>query len=230
MIKLSDYLDYLNQEIIQARKKADENAVLVAKQYAQHPYLKFFKVPRYSIPVIKMDIPIKVADIDADSKFNFKIDPKLFMVEVNEKIALVNKEKNLNISPVTEAQTRNDDFKNLFKTLENRDQRYIKNLSTVIKKIDLAPQIRSLNLGIFRPQAGEDENNELARILSETIASKYTLVASRLNNLYIDPDTTKAEDKDKMFINLHVEMEEEGLRIVKFTNKEGQEIEEITFE
>ena len=67
MIKLSDYLDYLNNEIIQARKKADENAVMIAKEYAKHEYLKFFKVPRYSLPSVKMDIPIKITDIDADS-------------------------------------------------------------------------------------------------------------------------------------------------------------------
>ncbi|MDQ0591720.1 hypothetical protein QFZ37_000089 [Chryseobacterium ginsenosidimutans] len=42
MIKLSDYLNYLNNEIIQARKKADENAIEIAKEYAQHEYLRFF--------------------------------------------------------------------------------------------------------------------------------------------------------------------------------------------
>ena len=72
MVKLSDYLDYLNTEIIQARKAADEYAVKIAKEYADHEYLKYFKVPRYTMQTIKMDIPLKITDIDADSKFNFK--------------------------------------------------------------------------------------------------------------------------------------------------------------
>ncbi|MEF9479639.1 hypothetical protein OWR28_19600 [Chryseobacterium sp. 1B4] len=93
MIKLSDYLDYLNNEIIQARKKADENAVLIAKEYARHEYLKYFKVPRYALPSVKMDIPIKITDIDSDSKYNFKLNQDQFVTEINERIRLVNKEK-----------------------------------------------------------------------------------------------------------------------------------------
>ncbi len=230
MIKLSDYLDYLNKEIIQARKMADENAVLVAKQYAEHPYLKYFKVPRYAMSVVKMDIPVKVADIDAKSKFDFKMNPVIFLSEVNEKIRTVNKEKNLSLSLISEEQVVSKEFQTLFKKLENNDQRYVKNLGSVVKKIDLAPQIKALNLNIFRPQADDDEKYELTRILSETIAGKYSLVSSRLNNIFIDPDTTSSEDKDKLFINLHVEMEEEGIRIVKLQDKNGNEVEEITFE
>lgn len=51
-----------------------------------------------------------------------------------------------------------------------------------------------------------------------------------LNDIYIDPNTSGTEDKDKLFINLHIEMEEEGLRIKTFTDKNGQTIEEIIFE
>ncbi len=94
MIKLSDYLDYLNNEIIQARKKADENAVLIAKEYARHEYLKYFKVPRYALPCVKMDIPIKITDIDSDPKYNFKLNQDQFVTEMNERIRLANKEKN----------------------------------------------------------------------------------------------------------------------------------------
>ncbi|MEF9479637.1 hypothetical protein OWR28_19590 [Chryseobacterium sp. 1B4] len=53
---------------------------------------------------------------------------------------------------------------------------------------------------------------------------------AKLNNIYIDPNTSAAEDKDKLFINLHVEMEEEGIRIVSYKDKDGNEIEQITFE
>ncbi|MFC3160579.1 hypothetical protein ACFOEQ_20800 [Chryseobacterium arachidis] len=101
MIKLSDYLDYLNNEIIQARKKADENAVMIAKEYAQHEYLKYFKVPRYSLPSVKMDIPIKITDIDSDADRNFKLDETKFVQDVNERILLINKQKQFNIQPIS---------------------------------------------------------------------------------------------------------------------------------
>ncbi len=232
MVKLSDYLDYLNTEIIQARKAADEYAVKIAKEYADHEYLKYFKVPRYTMQTIKMDIPLKITDIDADSKFNFKNEPQVFLKEVNDKIRAINLSKNLQISTLEDKDLRTKEFQTLFKTLENKDQKFTKNLGTDIKKIDFTSQIKSLNLNVFKPQGNENEveNNALVNILQESIRDRYNLVSSKIKNIFIDPNTTGAEDKEKLFINLHVEMEEEGIRILTFKDRDGNEIEEITFE
>ncbi|TZF92531.1 hypothetical protein FW781_21075 [Chryseobacterium panacisoli] len=232
MIKLSDYLDYLNNEIIQARKKADENAVLIAKEYARHEYLKYFKVPRYALPSVKMDIPIKITDIDSDSKYNFKLNQDQFVTEMNERIRLVNKEKKLNISEISIRQLQTEEFKTLFSKLEKNDQKFGKLPANEVLKLDLRNKVQLLNTGIFRPQNGttEEETDELKEIFLKVLLNKYTLVNAKLNNIYIDPNTSAAEDKDKLFINLHVEMEEEGIRIVSYKDKDGNEIEQITFE
>ncbi|PTT40173.1 hypothetical protein DBR28_06295 [Chryseobacterium sp. HMWF028] len=232
MIKLSDYLDYLNNEIIQARKKADENAVLIAKEYARHEYLKYFKVPRYALPSVKMDIPIKITDIDSASKYNFKLDQNQFVTELNERILLVNKEKRMNIPQISIKQIQTEEFKTLFSKLEKNDQKFGKLPANEVLKLDLRNKIQLLNSGIFRPQDGttEEETDELKDIFSKVLLNKYTLVNAKLNNIYIDPNTSAAEDKDKLFINLHVEMEEEGIRIVSYKDKDGNEIEQITFE
>lgn len=232
MIKLSDYLNYLNNEIIQARKKADEHAVQVAKEYAKHEYLRYFKVPRYSMPSVKMDIPLKITDIDSDEKYDFKYDQSQFLVEVNERVALVNRTKQLNIPAVTENQLQSADMKALVKTLEARDQKFGKTPAKELKKLDLKDTISRLDLGMFRLQddSTDEEAEELRTIFSDVLHSKYKLVSSRLNELYIDPDTSANDDKDKLMINLHVEMEEEGIRIVVFRDEDGNEIEEITFE
>ena len=234
MIKLSDYLNYLNKEIIQARKLADENAVIVAKEYAKHEYLKYFKVPRYSIPSIKMDIPLKITDIDSLGKYDFKFSEEELVEEVNDKIEEVNKLKSLKIPLVKKEQIQNKDFQSLFKILENRDQRYVKNLTTEVKKIDILPQIKSLNLKIFKPSdtTTDAESLELKKIFSNVLSNKYTLVSSQLKNIFIDPNTTTSTDKEKekLFVNLHVEMEEEGIRIAQLKDKDGNMIEEITFE
>lgn len=232
MIKLSDYLDYLYNEIIQARKKADERSVLVAKEYANHEYLKFFKAPRFAFPAIKMDIPLKVSDINSQSKYNFKLDDTKFLKEVNEGIRKVNIEKQLNIPPVTNEQLQNPEFKQLFKTLENKDHKFVRTIEDELKRVNVSPQIKSLNIGTFRPQdaTGETENTEMKRILMEVISNNHSKVSTKLNDLYIDPNTTGSEDKDKLFINLHIEMEEEGLRITSYKDKNGQTIEEIIFE
>ena len=232
MIKLSDYLNYLNNEIIQARKKADENAVKVAKEYAKHEYLKYFKVPRYSMPSVKMDIPLKITDIDSDEKYDFKYNQDQFLAEVNDRISVVNKTKQLNIPTITTKQLQSDDFPTLFKTLEAKDQKFGKMPAMEVKKLDLRNTIKSLDLNVFRPQdeSKTEETEELKTIFSDVLLNKYKLVSSRLNELYIDPDTSANDDKDRLMINLHVEMEEEGIRIVVFKDADGNEIEEITFE
>lgn len=232
MIKLSDYLDYLNNEIIQARKKADENAVMIAKEYAKHEYLKFFKVPRYSLPSVKMDIPIKITDIDADSKYNFKYSEDQLVEDVNKKIRLVNKEKNLNMTEISKKQLQTKEFTSLFKALETGDQKFGKKPSLELLKVDLRQNVKSLNSGIFRVQEGngEEEVNELKEIFSNALLNRFSLLNSKINNIYIDPNTNSAEDKDKLFVNLHVEMEDEGIRIVSFKDKDGKEVEQIIFE
>ena len=232
MIKLSDYLDYLNNEIIQARKKADENTVLVAKEYAKHEYLKFFKAPRYAFPSVKMDIPLKITDISSRSKYNFDLNEEKFLNDINEKIKTVNQEKRLNLAPLNKEQLQKPEFQQLFKTLESKDQKMVKNLSDELNKIDLLPQIKSLKVGVFRPQdtKTETETAEMKKILRDVISNNFSLVSTKLNVLFIDPKTSGAVDKDKLFINLHIEMEEEGIRLVTFTDKNGKTVEEIIFE
>lgn len=232
MIKLSDYLDYLNNEIIQARKRADENAIAIAKEYAKHEYLKYFTAPRYALPSVKMEIPLKIADIDADEKYNFKMNEDQLIGEVNERIRLVNREKRINITEISKKQIQSEDFRSIFKKLESTDQKFGKLPTTEVVKLDLKSTIKTLNTGIFRPQDGtsDTEINELKEIFSSVLLNKYKLVNSKLNNIYIDPNTTSAEDKDKLFINLQVSMEAEGIRIVSYKDKDGKEVEQITFE
>ncbi len=232
MIKLSDYLDYLNNEIIQARKRADENAIAIAKEYAKHEYLKYFTAPRYALPSVKMEIPLKIADIDADEKYNFKMNEDQLVGEVNERIRFVNREKRMNITEISKKQIQSEDFRSIFKKLESTDQKFGKLPTTEVVKLDLKSTIKTLNTGIFRPQDGTSdmEINELKEIFSSVLLNKYKLVNSKLNNIYIDPNTTSAEDKDKLFINLQVSMEAEGIRIVSYKDKDGKEVEQITFE
>ena len=232
MIKLSDYLDYLYNEIIQARKKADEKTVLVAKEYAKHEYLKYFKAPRYAFPSVKMDIPLKITDISSLSKYNFDQNKDKFQKEVNEKIQSVNREKHLNIRSITSDELQNESFSQLFKTLESKDRKPVRNLEDEIIKIDVMPQIESLRSGTLKSKYSrtETETIEMKRIFSEVISNSYSLVSTKLNDIFIDPNTSGAVDKDKLFINLHIEMEEEGIRLVTFTDKDGKTVEEIIFE
>jgi len=185
MIKLSDYLDYLNNEIIQARKRADENAIAIAKEYAKHEYLKYFTAPRYALPSVKMEIPLKIADIDADEKYNFKMNEDQLVGEINERIRLVNREKRINITEISKKQIQSEDFRSIFKKLESTDQKFGKLPTTEVVKLDLKSTIKTLNTGIFRPQDGtsDTEINELKEIFSSVLLNKYKLVNSKLDQL-----------------------------------------------
>jgi hypothetical protein len=232
MIKLSDYLDYLNNEIIQARKKADENAVKIAKEYAQHEYLKYFKVPRFSMATVKMDIPIKITDIDSQTKYDFNLNRAQFVNEVNSQIEIVNKEKSLRIPLLKESDIKDNDFNNLFRRVETRDNRYTRDLTGEVLKADISRTVTGyLQKNFYQPQnVNEKLQAEINRIVTDVLVSKHVPVSTKLNDLFIDPDTTKATDKNKIMVNLHVEMVEEAIRIVRMTDRNGKEIEEITFE
>jgi len=219
MIKLSDYLNYLNSEVIQARKQADELAVKTAQEYAKHQYLKYFRVPRFTMPVVKMEIPIKIDQLDSETKFNFKMNEETYIAEVNEKIKLVNEKKGLNLQPISKKTLATKEFASLIQKLEVSDQRFVKDKQDSINKVDFNTPIDLFvrNEQVFSLNESS-EKTELAAILKQSIANRYDIVSTKLNEIFIDPDTSKENDKDKVFVKLNVEMVEEGIRInsVKF--------------
>jgi hypothetical protein len=61
MITLSEYLGFIFKEISLARKIADDNALIIAKQYAKDDLLKYFSAPRFKIPSLDLKIPVAIA-------------------------------------------------------------------------------------------------------------------------------------------------------------------------
>ncbi|WKN44619.1 hypothetical protein [Tunicatimonas pelagia] len=227
MIKLSDYLNYLHSEIIQARKLADEQSVEVAKAYAEHEYLRYFRVPRFTMPSVKLEIPVKISELDAETKFNFKMDEDSFVDELNTKITEINKAKKLNISPIAKAQLKDHKFTGIVKDLEKRDYRFIRKPTELMTRVDFGSFVKETDS--LASNNNEEEKQELASLLKTTMQNRYQVVSAKLNNIYIDPDTNEA-DENKILVKLNVEMVEEGLRIVKGRNADGREFEEIIFE
>lgn len=233
MIKLSDYLDYLHNEIIQARKKADENAIETAKEYADHEYLKYFKVPRFSMPNIKLDIPLKISDLDAETAYDVDIENPQFIDEVNAKIDEVNKIKDLKIPKLNLTDIKDNQFKDIFSKIKIHENVFNRNAKGNLLKSNLNERLnKHLKNNLFGTLDNKEEeiNSELNTIITDVSIRYAKPLSSKLNNLFIDPDSTKSEDNNKLMVNLHVEMVEEAIRIVKMKDKDGNEIEEITFE
>lgn len=228
MVKLSDYLNYLYTEVIQARKQADITAVAMAKEYAKHEYLKFFKVPRYTMPSVKMEIPIKISELDADVKYNFKMDEPTFLYEVNAKIELLNKEKKLNIRALTTKDVKSESFTESIKKLENFDYKFVNNKEKIINRLDINDKINNFfRKGEFIKADTPEGQSELNNIIREAFLNRYTPVSANLKNIFIDPNTMNETDKGKLMVNLHVEMVDEGVRINAVDDGKGNIIEEI---
>lgn len=231
MIKLSDYMDYLNEEIVLARKKADEQAILVAKEYAKDPYLKYFRVPRFTMPSVKLNIPIKISELNSQTKYNFKMDDDAFISDVNTKISLINKEKNLKLSPINKETLKADEFKKVVTKLEKVDYSYVKKLDDNLIKVDIKAPIKNLiKKQGFSVANKEVESEEMSTILKDAFKNRYTPVSAKLDDIYFDPNTSNESDKGKILLTLNVEMVEEGIRIHNATDEKGNKIEEIIFE
>lgn len=124
-------------------------------------------------------------------------------------------------------------MKIFFKSLESGDQRFVRNLESEITKVDFQKPINEfLTYNVFQPQkiTSTIEKSTLSKIFSDVIFKQYRTVSVKLNEIYFDPDTSKESDKDKLFVNLHLEMVEEGIRIVRFKDANGNEMEQITVE
>ncbi|MDF1698818.1 MAG: hypothetical protein P1U56_23390 [Saprospiraceae bacterium] len=233
MIRLSDYLNYLNNEVVQARKQADEHAIKLAKEYSEHPYLKYFKAPRFSMPNVKLNIPIKINELDSTTTYNFDKDFDSFVSDVNSQIATLNDREGLSIMPIAKQDLLNNEkLVAVFEDLEAQDYRKVRSLKENMKKINISDVSKELyprmKFSFQEDRTIKDSvDNKLRSIIETSLQNRYMVVRSNLRNIYIDPDTSSSDDKGKILLNLEVDMIEEGIRIRSVTDKNGNEVEEI---
>ncbi len=231
--KLSDYLDYLYNEVIQARKQADLASIKMAKEYANDAYLKFFKAPRFAFPSVKLEIPIKITYIDGKVKYDFKMDETKFLETVNTEIIKKNKESNLSIKTITPEDIQTESFQKKIKTIETKDQRFTKLNSKNLSKLDKDQDFTSLfRHGNFIKSDDGNKESQIAlnQIVQKALLDQFVPVEANLKNIFIDPNTSSPSDKDKIMVKLFVEMVDEGVKINYATDAKGNKIEEITID
>ncbi len=230
MVKLSDYLNYLYMEVIQARKQADKLAIQTAKEYAKDDYLKYFKAPRYTMPSVKLEIPVKITEIDNRVKYDFNMDNDAFLQDVNSRIEKVNEAKNLNLNPLTQNDLDNKAFKQAVAQLEKSDQKYVRGKGVDLNKINLhdVSSVIHKKVGFIKADTSTEDNLlVLNNIIRTAFLERYTPVSADLRNIFIDPNTTKEEDKEKIMVKLNIELVDEGIQIKSGKDKNGNPIEEI---
>jgi len=248
MVKLSDYLNYLSNEIIQARKAMDLKAISNAKQYSKDEYLKYFKAPRFTMPSIKLELPIKISELDSETKFDFKMDEDMFLQSVNRKISKIEEKYNVTLKSFSKSDLAKGTFQNIVKELEKNDDRFIVNLDNSLSKLNLDSLIESNHIinpthpthpthpiREFTTMDTLDKNKvnqEIHEALIDTFKTQYTPIETKLKNIFIAPDTNSLKESgdDKILVKLNVELVEENLQIIKMTDNNGKEYEEIVID
>jgi len=241
MVKLSDYLSYLNNEIAQARKGMDLEAIKRAKEYSQHEYLKYFKAPRFTMPSIKLELPIKISELDSKTTYNFDMDKGDFLERFNERITLIEKENDVTLKHLDINDLEKKEFTNVVNELKDRDHNYIGRVDYSLNKIKLkeptGPILRPITEPI-KPLNGfvtmdnsrsEAIKRSVDEAFRETLKEQFSPVSTTLKDVYIQPDTNslKRSGDDKILVKLSIELVEENLQIVKLTDTNGKEYEEI---
>lgn len=228
--KLSDYLNYLYNEVIQARKQADLAAIEMAKEYANHEYLKYFKAPRFTIPSVKMEIPIKITDIDGKIKYDFEMDDGAFIENVNKKIGESNAVKDLDLKYLDSKDLQTDTFKKIVKGLEQRDQRFVAKLTKDFNRVELDTKIFDMlrksdfsKATTANPQA----EIELNSIMRDSFKEMYKIKDVQLDNMFVDPNPNVDNEKDKVLVKLFVELNDEGVKINHLKDENGNIIEQV---
>ncbi len=245
MIKLSDYLNYLSNEIIQARKAMDLQAISNAKQYSEDEYLKYFKAPRFTMPSIKLELPIAISELDSETKFDFKMDEDLFLKNFNHKIFKIGEKYNVALASYSKSDLAKRSFQNVVKDLEKNDDKFIINLDDSFNKVDLNSLIKPIHavnpihpiqpvhpIREFTTMDTVDKNrvnHEIHEALIDTMKMQFIPVETKLKNIFIAPDTNSLKESgdDKILVKLNVELVEENLQIIKMTDNNGKEYEEI---
>lgn len=237
MIKLSDYLNYLSDEIIQARKSMDLKSIENAKLYSEHEYLKYFKAPRFTMPSIKLEIPIEISALDSQTKYNFKMNEDNFLYHVNKNISTIEKKHHVTLRKFTKEDFSKKAFRDTIKKLEKSDRRYVDNLGSQIDLIDIRKTIPTLNIsGSTMHTSDVDKktliNKEIEDAYTRSFQELFKPTAVKLNNIYISPETKSLKDveNDKILVRLNVELVEENLKITRIKNDDGSIVEEIVLD
>ncbi|NRB47223.1 MAG: hypothetical protein HRU41_06080 [Saprospiraceae bacterium] len=233
MITLSDYLGYIHQELLKARQLADQAAVDTAQRYAKDEYLKYFRAPRFTMPNVKLKLPVRIDSIDQETKYDFKLEEERFIDKLNSRLTDISRKHGQPIELMTPEKLRSPEFQSHFRRLEKRDNSVTGGIDNRLPPRDtrelLKKTVRKQNFGTAEGK-NESLDNAIAKAFDDTIKEQYRPVKTNIHRLEITPETSSMspEDNEKLLLHLELELVEEGLMIRKVTDENGNEVEQIT--
>lgn len=233
MIKISHYIEYLSKEVVDACKKADLYSIHNAKQYAKDDYLKYFEAPRFVIPKMKLDIPLKITDMDTEIAYDFVIDEELFIQELNDSIQQLSQNRKVALKKVRPTHLQDGELKEIIEALTELTEVKMKDVEDIVNHIRTMYILQELDTSEISISAEEKMNINVIfnANLKEVIVKRLKPKSVNLNEIYINPDTTalKKIDNKELLLNLELEFVEERIKVVTARDEQGNKFEEVIF-
>ena len=227
MIALSDYLDYLNAEVVTARQRADLLSIETARAYAEHEYLKYFRAPRFVMPSVKMEIPVRISEVDQETKYDFDFRPKTFLSDLNRDLReLAARRELLDAPPLPEKVVESRAFQALVTKLDEDGGGFVRDVDSVLN-VDEVTKVYNV---VFDEVILETDRRykglyrELQASFFEALKRQFKPVKTNINSLLVTPEANSTQDKGgELLVRLTVEMEASGIRIRKLEGANGGE-------
>lgn len=227
MIALSDYLDYLNAEVVTARRRADLLAVETARAYAAHEYLKYFRAPRFVMPSVRMEIPIRISELDQETKYVFAFTPAYFLSEFNRGIQRLPPQRELlRIRPFGTEITEERTFRGLVAELEATEQDFVRSVDAALDPARVRKVFEVVFERVILPANSSLKilSEEISIIFFDALRKQFRPSRTHIRNLLVTPESDSGSSKSgDLLVKLTVEMEASGVRIRKLEGPNGGE-------
>ena len=233
MISLTDYLGYLNSQIMDARRLADEAAVAMAKTYAADEYLKYFKVPRFTLPTVKLNVPIKIDAINQETQYDFEFTEGDFLGRFNRGVTKLSLKYQQKLAPLNAETVKEPNFQRYLDELDGRDGGFVRDVDFVLQREETDKFFDKIFL---RPVLGRPFDNdvekvteELRQLFHDSLKAQFRPLVTNIKNLAVTPQANglNANDSESLLLHLDLEMQEEGFQIRQVTDEDGNVVEQL---
>ncbi len=227
MIALSDYLDYLNAEVVTARRRADLLAIETARAYAEHEYLRYFRAPRFVMPSVRMEIPVRISEVDQETKYDFDFRPNTFLGDLNRELRSLALRRDFADAPaLSDKLLAPRAFQALVAKLSDDERGFVRDVDSVLNYDEVAKVYKVVFDEVILPTDSRYKAlfRELHQVFYDALKRQFRPVRTNINSLLVTPEANSASDRSgELLVRLTVEMEASGVRIRKLEGPNGGE-------
>lgn len=225
MPTLQEYIGSLVSSISDARMMSDARSAMLAEEYAKHPILQHFSIPRMRIDDVEMEIAVSLDNID--EVVQTTVEP-IDNTKVN---SLVYKEivAGMGLKKLPLAASR---------TLKSAIAERTKNLESAINiKSDISPlqdfvrEIANQSMAISKTSGIKEVSataESIASRIEKSVTPAISLTEIKSRRLNVTAETKQlSEQKPECFIKVKMKISETGLEWTKMEDSEGKEITKL---